>query len=207
MRCYFMILIALLLAACGGGSPTATLPAPTSAPESTENANVTVAPIPTDMVLNIIGVTLPPPGTLVMAPVTEDPYAGTLFYSLQLTRTGGPGDTELTVRLLPDGTLTRGPLSITVSEAEVIAIDTLLDTIRFFDINGTFSSINRSPDTYTYIVTLESPAGGRSIISDDQLTPPELRMLFDAILALGIDTPEVPPEIATGAPTAETPAP
>ncbi|MBC7814384.1 MAG: hypothetical protein H7175_24725 [Burkholderiales bacterium] len=199
---FALIILLLATAACSAApEPTAT-----SAPEPTDAApQITQAPIATDALLNIVGVTLPPPGTIALPPVTDDPNPNSLFSSVELIRTGGPGNTTLTIMLSGEGELTRNDEAQTINQQIVDQLDLLLDQTRFYDIQGVFTSNSAEPDIYRYSLTVSGPAGSRTITADDSLTPPELRALFEAVLALGTENSATSVE-ATAEATSETTA-
>lgn len=168
----------LLLAACNSSSaPTQTL-APTAAPatETPEPERQQATPI--------AEITLPPVGELVAA-ATEDPEAGLVFDLIVFTQTGGPNNADLTIELRSDGTLVRNGQTSTVSPEDVIAIDTMLDELNFFGIQGIFAAAAPNPDVYSYTITVERAGASRMINAQDTYTPVELKELFAAIINLG----------------------
>lgn len=177
-----ILFIGVLMTACSAAPQ-----APTATPAL---AQVTQAPVATDTALNIVGVTMPLPGTAVLPPVTDDPNPNSLFSSVELIRTGGPGNTTLTILLSGEGELTRDDANgtQTLPQQAIDQLDLLLDQTRFYDIEGVFTSTSAEPDTYRYSLTVSGPNGSRTITADDNLTPPELRALFEAVLALGSES-------------------
>jgi hypothetical protein len=170
----------LLLAACNGNTLPTTVPAPTSELPTATSESETVQQVATPFA----EVTLPPVGELV-APVTEDPEAGLVFDLIVFTQSGGPNNTELTIELRSDGTLIRNGEASTVSQADITAIDTMLDEIGYFGIQGIFEAAAPNPDAYSYTITVERAGSSRMITPQDAYTPEELKELFAAILNLG----------------------
>jgi hypothetical protein len=139
----------------------------------------------------IAEVTLPSLGTIV-APATEDPSAGLIFDLITLTQTGGPSDITLTIELRKDGTLIRNGETSTVSQTDIVAIDTMLDELDFFGLTGVFAAAAPNPDVYAYQITVERDGASRMINAQDTYSPTELKALFAAIINLGQQTSPPP---------------
>ena len=169
----------LLLAACNP-SPTQTPAPPTAAPSTPTPEVLEQAQQPTPFAQ----VTLPPAGEIV-APATEDPEAGLVFDLITFTQTGGPNNTELTIELHSDGTLVRNGETSTVSQEDIAAIDTMLDAVGFFGLEGIFAGPAPNPDVYSYTLTVERGGASRMLTAEDTYTPQELKQLFAAIINLG----------------------
>jgi hypothetical protein len=176
----FILIGLLLLAACNGTSAPTTVPAPTSEPPTATSESETIQQVATPFA----EITLPPVGELV-APATEDPEAGLVFDLIVFTQSGGPSNTELTIELRSDGTLIRNGETSTVSQADITAIDRMLDEIGFFGLQGIFAAAAANPDVYSYTITVDRAGSSRMIVAQDTYTPEELKELFAAILNLG----------------------
>ncbi len=181
------IIAVCLLAACNPTSaPTqAVLPtvAETATPETEEQQVEEVTPI--------AEITLPAVGEIV-APATQDPEAGLLFDLIVFTQTGGQNNTNVTIEVRSDGTLIRNGETSTVSQEDIAAIDTMLDEIGFFGLQGVFAAPAPNPDVYAYTLTVERAGASRMINAQDTYSPPELKALFAAIINLGQPTSPPP---------------
>jgi hypothetical protein len=170
----------LLLAACNGTTaPTATLqptepPPDTATPEAVEQEQEETP---------VVEVSLPPVGEMVSS-ATEDPEAGLVFDAIFFTQTGGSNNTELNIELRSDGTLVRNGETSTVSQEDIMAIDTMLDELNFFGIQGVFAAAAPNPDVYSYSITVERAGSSMMINAQDTYTPVELKELFAAIVNL-----------------------
>jgi hypothetical protein len=185
------ILCALILAGCGGGSPPA---APTATPLPPTDVPTDVPPVEVgDNQLATMaatsGVTVPLPGTLTVPTQSPDATAAPpiVINSLSFTRSGGlAGAPPLTILLQGDGTLTRNDETVgQVSAEQMSNIAALLDQIRFYDLEGIFTAPGSSADIYKYTLTVSTPNGSRTLVSQDGMTPAELFEVYNAIIALG----------------------
>jgi hypothetical protein len=179
------LLLALMLAGCGGQSPTATPVPPTAVPPT----DVPVVSQGNDQ-LSTLAATLgaAQPGTLVIPNDDKTPNAPTpapiVLDSLLFTQTGGIANLSLSIELHGDGTLIRDGKTSKVSTDDVKQIQSLLDGIHFFDLQGIFVGQAGTSDAYTYSLSVNAPTGSRTISSQDGMTPPELAQIYDAIRAL-----------------------
>ncbi len=175
------IVCVLVLAACGGTpQPTATPVPPTAVPPTVAPANVSVATMAATL-------GLPQPGTAII-PDQPTPNAPTpepiSFTDITFTQTGGIANLALKIDLHGDGTLIRDGKTSAVTPSDIKAINTLLDQIQFFALQGIFVGPGATSDTYTYSVTVTTADRSRTIQSQDGLTPPQLNQLYDAIRKL-----------------------
>jgi hypothetical protein len=200
-----ILVVALCLAACGGNAaPTAVLPtvdtssgasassSGTAVQEtpvgevSTEDFAATQAALPTSAPqvrayeTDEASSALPLPGTLV-APTTPDPDAGLLFDSIQFERTGGIAGKPLTIEIKSDGTVTRDGVASSITPDQVTLIDTVIDQLNFFGLQGVFVSPGTSADTYQYSVTVNRAGSSRTIKAEDGFAPPELQQLLSLL--------------------------
>ena len=53
-------------------------------------------------------------------------------------------------------------------------LDSLLDQLNFFGLQGVFTAPGTSADTYQYSVTVNRAGSSRTIQAEDGFTPPEL---------------------------------
>lgn len=186
-RLSLVIFAAFLFAACNSTPTPTQMILSTAVPETAtlESEVQQVEPTP------ITEVTLPAVGTIV-APATEDPNAGLIFDLITFTQTGGPNNITLTIELRKDGTLIRNGETSTVSQADIVAIDTMLDDLDFFGLQGVFAAAAPNPDVYAYQITVEREGASRMINAQDTYSPAELKALFAAIINLGQPT-SLPP--------------
>lgn len=189
-----ILIVALFLAACGGNAaPTAVLPtidtssSGTAVPGtpigqvSTPDFAATQAALPTsqpEQRAYETGVAeLPIPGTMIAA-TTPDPDAGLIFDSIQFVRTGGIAGKTLTIEIKSDGTVTRDGVASTIAPDQVTLIDTAIDQLNFFGIQGVFQAPGTSADTYHYSVTVNRAGSSRTINAEDGFVPPELQQFL-----------------------------
>jgi hypothetical protein len=135
----------------------------------------------------IIGApTIPPPavGTIATALPTEDPDVGLIFDEIYFSQTGG--GTTLVVQVYPDGRVLRDGQQFSIAQDQVAVIDTLLDEINFFGMQGVFTSVGGSPNAYSYELSVSRGEASRSIIAEDGLIPPDLQRLFSLLLEAGL---------------------
>lgn len=189
-----LLIMVLLLAACGGSpAPTATPPAPT--------ATHTTVPLPTQPIQ--AGDVLPTsafesaqvtivaaqPGTVIPAsdatiqPVNSQPFR---FDSVVFTQTGGVTGTNLEIIVYGDGRFTRNGVEGRTSAETIANIAALITAFDFFRVEGQFMSPRASADTFTYTLTVNYAGQSRSIRSQDGATPDGLFVIYDVVRALGV---------------------
>ena len=209
MRMWFWIVAAIMLAACATAqTPAPDLPTvlPTLPPDdgasqtnqqatplanqvdaTPDNTNptqaATLSPVEREVAV------LPPPGTLVTVPATEEIEPGTAnapFFSITYEESGGPSNTSLRVEILADGTVTRNGEAVSVSPETIADIEQQLEELRFFNIQGQFTAPGAGSDVYEYMVRVELQDGSASRLkAQDGLTPPELLRFFSALRQIG----------------------
>lgn len=202
---YFTLIVALFLAACGG-SPPPTAVLPTVDSNASASVDVTREPVtPVGQVATPdFGATqsaeptgqlqprayetdeapLPLPGTMVAAS-TPDPNAGLIFDTILFERTGGIAGIPLTIEIKSDGTITRDGVPSTITPEQVTLIDSVLDQLNFFGLQGVFQSPGTSADTYHYSVTVERAGSSRTLKAEDGFLPPELVQFLSLLSSLG----------------------
>lgn len=218
-----LILVALLLTACGGETPTPVIPTAAQLPtieilESRPDPNETTAepgvevtgeqlPPPTldataaaaMSTMNAIVITpLPPPGTLVVsAMTTQEASAPFSFALIVFIQRGGPDDVTYRTEIRSDGSVIRNGAPLTVAPEAVAVLNDTLNQMNFFNIQGTFTGPGLPDDAYEYSLRVDLPDGSsRTIFAHDGLIPPELIALFVAVEA--IDQPLSTAEPAPG---------
>jgi hypothetical protein len=178
-----LVIIVLLLAACGGNAtPTAVPQIPTTADTATPEPVVTTAPREYE---TGAPATLPIPGTLATAPATEDPDKGTVFDDLTFSRTGGLAGQPINIELTGTGSLTRNGAASQVTPDQITQIVNAIDKVDFFGLSGVFTAPGTSADAYHYSLTITRNGASRTINAQDGLIPPELAQLFGMVSALG----------------------
>src|SRR4051812_13570756 len=168
---FVALVLALVLAGCGGQAPSPTAVPPTAAP-------ATDVPVVSqdDNQLATLAATVgaAQPGTLVIPNDSKTPNAPTpapiVLDSLLFTQTGGIANISLSIELHGDGTLIRDGQTSKVSADDVKQIQSLLDGIHFFTLQGIFVSPASAADAYTYTLSVNSPTGSRTISSQDGMT-------------------------------------
>jgi len=200
MRYTLLALItALLLAGCAGETPSslptaAVVDAPTDIP--TADAGAAAAPEGEATRLPPLGITVPPPGVIVTAPVTEEPPDGrgfdinAPFERLIYQQTGGPNNLDLLIEIEADGSARRNGAPVAITPEEIAAINQKLRSVDFFNIIGQFTVAGGpGSEQYRYRLSVEQDGAGRTINAQDGYTPPELIELFALIAAVGGSTP------------------
>lgn len=187
----FLVILALMLAACGGN---ATTPAPTADTSLSQQnptaapttANSTTAPVATrDYATNQADAALlPPAGTLVISN-NPNPDAGMVFDDLTFTRTGGLSGETISITLTGAGVLTRNGVTSQVSSDQITQLVKAIDDMDFFGLDGVFTAPGTSPDAYHYSLTIERNGSARMINAEDGFIPPELAKMFGLVTALG----------------------
>ncbi len=188
-----ILLCAALLSGCQNTPEATSAPSPTqetvqSVPDegSTPPPETTleVSGDATEDPLVAAGVTLPLPGTL-LAPATEDPDAGVLFDSILYYQAREANNETLTVEVYSDGRVVRNGATSSISQEQVMMLQQMLEDMRFFGMQGTFTAPGRNDDIYYYQVTVERDGAANSIAAQDGYTPPELLELFGVLSDLG----------------------
>jgi hypothetical protein len=192
---------AVFLAACGGGTTSA----PTADTSSASTVQATAASVgetpivaATQPALATVEqqqrafetdeAPLPVPGTM-SAPTTPDPEAGLIFDDIQLERTGGIAGQTLTIQVRSDGTFTRDGVAGTITPDQVTMIDNLLDQMNFFGLQGVFTAPGTGADVYNYEVTVNRAGSARTIKAQDGFIPPEMIQLLSLLSSLGAPAP------------------
>jgi hypothetical protein len=129
------------------------------------------------------------PNSTISAPVTEDPDAGAVFDEIYFSQTGGLAGTSLVVQVYPDGRVLRDGQPYQISADQVSAIDSALDAMDFFGMQGSFTSPGGGRDTYTYELSVSRGDDSRLVVAEDGLIPPELMDVFSMILDAGLTRP------------------
>jgi hypothetical protein len=192
------MVLALALAACGGGGDKAT-DAPVQDATSDPNASAgdsgdviaeILTPQPEIQPQGVPGddegaLEVPLPGTLV-ASATEDPDAGLIFDQITFTMSGGANDTSFTVELLQNGTVTRDGVVSQVGTDVVYEIDAMLDELNFFGLQGSYLGPPADEDVYQYRIEVVRGGASRLINAQDGYLPTELKALFARLADLGL---------------------
>lgn len=169
-----------------------------TAPPTPEPTATPLPPTPTDrptsapVAAPVLNLTVPvvAPGTLVPNPnigtpasqITSIPFA---FTRIAYSRTGGLTGTPLLILINADGTGERDGQPITISQETLNDLRDQLDRMRFFEMRGQFTAPGAPADVFYYSLFVEGPAGSRQIDAQDGFIPPQLRMLFTTIEAIG----------------------
>lgn len=174
MRLIACLTLLVLLAACGTATPTptATLPIPTETPNAAPTNELS------ELALTIA---VPIPGTLVYSQNNLPPID---FTVVTFTRTGGIAGETLNIEINQDGTLVRNETESSVSPDVVSEINDRLNTIHFYNLQGTFNGPVMA-DAFSYSLTVASDQGSRTISAQDGFIPPELLELFGFFAGLG----------------------
>lgn len=187
MRSVLFVAILLALAGCSGAAqPTST---PTATPAPTTVTTEEVVPTANSPQVELAAtINAPVPGTLMHSDTGETPNPPTrppiAFDTLSFAQTGGIAGISLTITLNSDGTLVRDGQTSHVTADQVKQISDMLNQLDFFNLNGQFVSVGGAADLYRYTLTVTSGGDSRMVVSDDELTPPPLFALYNAIRAL-----------------------
>ena len=190
-RLLMLIPLVALLAACGGNAdptPTATF---TAAPETTQDLAAFTPAQPfselaTTAAENAVLITPPVAGTLNRADNTQMPID---FNIVSFSRSGGITGERLTVIAQSDGTLMVNDETRQISDIDLQRIQTALETLQIYDIQGVFTAPGGSADIYYYTIGVNSSRGAISIEAQDGYVPPELQAVFDLMLQLAEPLP------------------
>lgn len=203
-----ILLLALMLAACGGEQAPAATDAPPDVPTeqaalstevqeaqpgllATPTENTTPRPTldatqqaEADAAGFVPTLPIPLPGTLV-ASSTEDPDAGLVFDKVTLVVTGGASNVNNVIEVFQNGRVVRNGVTTNVSIEEIIALDTMLDEINFFGLQAAFLGPAPDPNSYRYSLTVLRGLSERLVNAQDGFMPVEFQTLLAKIIALG----------------------
>lgn len=191
-----LLIMALILVACGGDAT----PEPTSAVSS----DPTHTPIPDDFEEeasdnSIIIVTpqdqiftdaVPLPGTLAYDGEFVDEEMGAVFDRVVFTRSGGgDGAPVYLLKLKEDGTYVLNHVTEGQVDAETITrIDDILDEVNFFGITTPMISSVPNLDKYKYSITVERGGTSMTLHAEDGLIPQPVMPLFGALMGVVTNT-------------------
>lgn len=179
-----LTLLSVLLAGCASDGDANSLPTTAPQPPTAEATAAALAAEVTETPVVIVE-NIPPAGTLVTAPATEDVSAGVPFDLVRLDQTGGITGASLTVEVYNDGRVVRDGVESRITPEEVQAIDAIINEIGFFGISGQFRVPGNQADIYYYKIYVERAGSGRMIDAQDGYTPDPLLRLINAVGALG----------------------
>ncbi len=144
-----------------------------------------------------------PAGVAVEMPITsedgllnEDPLEAAIFDEIQFIQSGGPFNETESVRLFQDGTLIRNDVESSVSLDIVFEVDSILDDINFFQLTGTFKPVVPTNGAFQYAIQVDRAGDSRTLLTEDNLTPPQLRRLFQRLLLVGQESTANPADLA-----------
>ncbi|MBE2267329.1 MAG: hypothetical protein IAE80_03795 [Anaerolinea sp.] len=188
MKRLMIVMLVMLLAACGGQpEPTATPVPPTPIPATDASAG---GGIQATSALSEIQQTVAfaEPGTLIPAGVgtmqapDAPPFA---FDRVLFTQTGGLAGVNIQIDVYADGRVIRNGTESRASEDAITNLNRLLEAINIFNLSGQFMSPGAAADAFTYSLTVVKGGSNRTIMSQDGYTPQELFEIYDAIRAFG----------------------
>lgn len=214
---YMMIVLVMLLAACGGNGESDELPT-LIGDESEQSATQPAPPVgegeemdPDEfdaMIDQILAPTDPPPppatldpdeegalpiappGTLVASETQEaEPAAGPFEY-IYFQQEGGAESTQIIFEITSDGTVVNhnNDRTATISAAQVAELDQLIMDLNFFGLQGTFLGPPTNGDSYRYRVAIARGESERFIQAQDGYMPRELIEFLGALRQVGDDT-------------------
>lgn len=181
-----LLLSALVLSACGGNTATPTNTAPPPMTPETPTLEPTLFITSTTSPIEILAqtVTVPVPGTLAV-PGGFGFVRDFSYDVINFTQTQVQGSTTLTVLLQSDGTVTRDGVVSQATPEQLQAIARMLGEMNFYSMQGQFTGADAGSSTFSYSLTISGDDGSRTIYAQDNLTPPELMNLFEALQTLG----------------------
>lgn len=177
-----LVILALVLAACSSGDA----PAATNAPEEPTQA---AAVNPTQAVIVVTRDPSDNPFGAVdeSVEVTEDPNPDAMFDSIRFVRVGGgEGAETIELMLQADGTYTRNGTAGVITPERVVEIDTLLDSLNFFNIAGDMLGPGGDEFMFTYVVTVNRAGVERTIQSDDNRMPQAYKEFVAELMSIGL---------------------
>ncbi|PJF21098.1 MAG: hypothetical protein CUN56_12805, partial [Phototrophicales bacterium] len=175
MRHSLILLVALILAACGSGGDE---PAPTTVSNTETSSSTQVPPNVTPVGAGItdedLQTLLPPvaspfvpptqtpasegalpvplPQTLV-ASETEDPEPGGEFNYIYFRQTGGVNNESIVIEIFGDGLVMYNGIEGRISPEDVANLNQVIDDLNFFGLQGTMlSAAPGRPEVYYYQV-------------------------------------------------------
>lgn len=164
-------------------TPSNTPPPPTLAPEVLQATDVSV----------VQTFAVPAPGTMVQNAIRYTPgfdprfTFDVLFFQQTSSETGA----QTVIELQSNGTITRDGRTGTLDAATVQQINSLLNQLDFYGLEGIFVG-SENPAAYRYYLRVDSARGSRSIDAQDGFTPAEMQSLFTLLLTLDVGNPATP---------------
>jgi hypothetical protein len=201
---YLMIVLLLMLAACGGAEET--LPT-----QVTANGETDVIEPPTDgsssfdeeidallsgatpeqVVLPTVdpelegALPVPLPGTLVASETEEpEPFLG-VFTFIYFEQTGGAEDVNIIVEIYGDGRVVSNGRTFQVDQSVIRQLDQMITELNFFGMQGTFLGPPGSPSDYRYRVAIGRGELERAVQAQDGFIPVELTRFLGMIRETG----------------------
>lgn len=211
MRRSLILLVALILAACGSGGDSEETSVPDSVSSSpvasTSEAPLEVTAVGAGITDEDLETLLPPPVTPIVFPTqtpasegalpvplpqtlvaseTEDVVPRGDFDYIYFRQTGGEDGIEIVIEFFGDGRVTYNGEEGTIAEANIANLNTLINDLNFFGLQGTMMSAAPSgSETYYYQVYIQRGNQQRSINSQDGFMPREYIAFLGVLIQYG----------------------
>lgn len=209
MRRSLILLVALILAACGSGgdSEETSVPNDISSPVAPSEAPLEVTAVGAGISDEDLETLLPPPVTpfipatqtpasdgalnvplpqTLVASETEDIVPREDFDYIYFRKTGGEDGVEIVIEFFENGNVIYNGEEGTISEADIATLNTVIKDLNFFAMQGTMmSAAPGSSQTYYYNLFIQSGTQERSINSQDGFMPREYVTLLSLLSQYG----------------------
>lgn len=218
MRYVLILLMLMMLTACGGGEspatedanaqPTPFVPEGTQVgvnPVSDENVPIIetliaeeiaaqnpqpyIPPLPT---VGEGGLPVPPIGTLV-ASQTENVQAGVPFDYIYMTQIGGVNNENITIQIYKDGRVTINDRTGVISQENIEELIRHIDALNFFGLQGTFMGPAPRPNEYVYQIFIKRGGQERLLNAQDGYMPIEFASFLGYVRAVAESLSPLPP--------------
>ena len=193
---YLILILALVMAACGGDNGDSGSPVPSPTPLSDEaltfqaemvevlTDETALPPLATQTPASESALVIALPGTLV-ASETEDPDPRGPFDYIYMQQQGGRENTTIIIEIYGDGRVTRDGMEGRISPDQIAGLNEAINTLNFFGMQGTLLGPPGGEDTYTYRVSIQRGAQARTVNAQDGYMPDEFIQLLGLIRRAG----------------------
>ena len=193
---YLIVVLMLILTACGGDGDSNDATSPPNEPLSDEAATFAAevddvladaTPVPlisTAAPVDDSALVVAPPGELV-ASETEDPEPRGMFDYISMQQEGGRENTVITIEIYNDGRVTLNGAEGRIGLETINQIDETINRLNFFGMQGTLLGSPGGDDIYYYRVSVQRGFQARTISAQDGYIPDEFLSLLAMIRGAG----------------------